>query len=221
MANNRNYVFHWTKKVDRREMWEKLSPQEVIGYYDEWPKHGFDEANVRGAKIAADTVMSLYDSSDRSKVKVLDVCAGTGLVGHHLKRNGFVEMDALDASEGMLNEARKKKIYRNCFQEFFTADSLIHKNGYYDCIVAAGAFLAGHLEPESLSHLIRLTKKDGHIVIVMRGPCADGNGYVDSVLQNMDKLIKGGQWEKVSQRVSNEFSFMKDITGLVLIFKVL
>lgn len=62
---------------------------------------------------------------------------------------------------------------------------------------------------------------DGHIVIVMRGPCADGNGYVDSVLQNMDKLIKGGQWEKVSQRVSNEFSFMKDITGLVLIFKVL
>lgn len=46
-----------------------------------------------------------------------------------LKRNGFVEMDALDASEGMLNEARKKKIYRNCFQEFFSEDSLIHQNG--------------------------------------------------------------------------------------------
>lgn len=73
----------------------------------------------------------------------------------------------------------------------------------------------------ALYYFIFFIVLDGHIVIVMRGPCADGNGYVDSVLQNMDKLIKGGQWEKVSQRVSNEFSFMKDITGLVLIFKVL
>ncbi|XP_052082515.1 methyltransferase-like protein 27 [Mytilus californianus] len=221
MANNRNHIFHLTEEVDRREMWEKLSRQEIIEYYDEWPKHGYDETNVRGPKIAADTVISLYDSSVRSKVKVLDVGAGTGLVGEHLKRNGFVEMDALDASEGMMNEARKKKIYRNCFKEFFTADSLIHLNDYYDCIVAAGVFLAGHLEPDSVSHFIRLTKKDGHVVIVMRGQCISGQGYVESVLENMEKLEKKGQWKKVSQSVSNEFSYIKDITGLVLIFQVL
>ena len=41
----------------------------------------------------------------------------------------------------------------NNYQNIFNAFA-----GYYDCIVAAGAFLAGHLEPESVSHLIRLTK---------------------------------------------------------------
>ena len=46
----------------------------------------------------------------RSKLKILDLAAGTGIVGAELAKVGFKDMYAIDASEGMLKELASKKV---------------------------------------------------------------------------------------------------------------
>ena len=46
---------------------------------------------------------------------ILDLGAGTGLCGEVLRNAGFENVDALDISSEMLEEARKKNIYKNLF----------------------------------------------------------------------------------------------------------
>ena len=48
--------------------------------------------------------------AERSKVKILDLAAGTGMVGAELAKIGFKELYGLDGSEGMLMELASKNV---------------------------------------------------------------------------------------------------------------
>ena len=50
--------------------------------------------------------------SDKN-ARILDVGAGTGLVGEYLKKRGFCNLDALEPSLGMLEVAKTKNVYKN------------------------------------------------------------------------------------------------------------
>ena len=55
-------------------------------------------------------------NNDRtSDLRILDVGAGTGLVGNVLRDHGYRNIDALDISQKMLDEAKKLNIYKNMF----------------------------------------------------------------------------------------------------------
>jgi predicted TPR repeat methyltransferase len=53
---------------------------------------------------------------------ILDVGAGTGLVGVHLRQQSFTCIDGLEPSESMLGVAKSKNIYRDLFNEGVDAD---------------------------------------------------------------------------------------------------
>ena len=55
--------------------------------------------------------------------RVLDAGAGTGLVGESLKRLGYSNIEALDLSLGMLEEARKKNAY-SAFHQMILGETL-------------------------------------------------------------------------------------------------
>ena len=59
-------------------------------------------------KKCADIVNSLGLSKDSL---IFDMGWGTGLVGLYLAENGFTNIDGVDASPGMLEEAKVKKVY--------------------------------------------------------------------------------------------------------------
>ena len=63
-------------------------------------------------KTLDDTVQEEFKDTPKDKVKVMDAGAGTGLVGVELHKFGFTTIDALDISPGMLNEAKKKNVYK-------------------------------------------------------------------------------------------------------------
>ena len=54
--------------------------------------------------------------------------AGSGFVGERLKQKGFLKMDALEPSEGMLELAKAKKIYTRTFNAFHSPDSGMESN---------------------------------------------------------------------------------------------
>lgn len=95
---------------------------------------------------------------------VLDVGAGTGLVGAALAQRGVDRIQGTDISAEMLAQAREK----GCYDQVFVSDvtqPLDIRSGTFPGIVSAGTFTLGHIGPEPLSELIRITRSNGLIVI--------------------------------------------------------
>ena len=84
------------------------SKEELQARYDEWAaeydRDLDDEFGYVGPTRAAD-VFARFLSTD---AVVLDAGAGTGLAGVELAKRGFGVIDAIDLSQGMLDEAKGK-----------------------------------------------------------------------------------------------------------------
>ena len=50
--------------------------------------------------------------------KVIDFGCGTGLVGKYLNERGFKYIDGIDASPGMIEQARSKHVYTNLHEMY-------------------------------------------------------------------------------------------------------
>lgn len=198
-----------------------LSKDQVASYYDHWAEGGrYDQEiieTLRAPTVTADTTASLYPESQRATVEVLDVGAGTGLATERLRQLGFEQIDALDPSQGMLDKAKKKNLYRRYVCDFLTKDTLVDANGHYDCVICSASFCPGHIPAEALIDFIRLTKKGGQIVIAMRDEW-EAPGYSDSVKSMMSRLENEGRWQKVREE---QYQHYFDKPGLVYVFKVL
>lgn len=95
---------------------------------------------------------------------VLDIGAGTGVVGAALTERAGVVVDGMDLSPDMLEEARAKALYRHLFvADITTAMSL--PDGLYHGAVSAGTFTTGHVGPEALVHVLDAVASGGWIVI--------------------------------------------------------
>jgi predicted TPR repeat methyltransferase len=88
---------------------------------------------------------------------VLDVGAGTGLVGERLSFRGIRPIDGTDISPEMLKVAAAKDCYRQLIEGDVTA-GLPVPDGAYAGVVSAGTFTLGHLGPEVLPGLLRFVR---------------------------------------------------------------
>lgn len=98
----------------------------------------------------ADFLLELVEGAGMRKedLTILDVAAGTGLVGEELKKVGFDvdNVTALDLCPDMLEVSRKKKVYGKLVQSGF-GTTIPHglKSRSYDCVIMCGGFAAGHV----------------------------------------------------------------------------
>ena len=66
-----------------------------------------------GPVVAADQLMKyLQDFGYNNDVRILDLGCGTGLVGEHLYKHGYKNIDGLDCCQELLNIAERKSVYR-------------------------------------------------------------------------------------------------------------
>lgn len=96
---------------------------------------------------------------------ILDVCCGTGNQLKLLKKHGFNGI-GVDLSEAMLEIADWGKFKANCLEQ--DAENIDFSDDSFDMTMIAFAL---HEKSKSstqkiLSEMLRLTKKDGHIIIV-------------------------------------------------------
>lgn len=88
---------------------------------------------------------------------VLDVGAGTGLVGVALAAEGVAPVDGIDLSPEMLALARGKGCYRHLVQADLT-QPLPPLHGPFAGLVSAGTFTHGHLGPAALAPLLDMLR---------------------------------------------------------------
>ncbi|TVQ52979.1 MAG: class I SAM-dependent methyltransferase [Rhodobacteraceae bacterium] len=109
-------------------------------------------------------VAALYAGRADRAAPVLDVGAGTGLVGRALRQHGVETVDGLDLSPEMLAVARARGGYRDLI-EADLLKPLPFPDGAWGGIVSAGTFTLGHLGPSPLGELARVAAPGALLVI--------------------------------------------------------
>ena len=130
--------------------------QELEERYDQWSKD-YDrdlstEFEYRSPRRAAEILVAHVPRDAR----ILDAGAGTGLVGEILASMGYRRMVAMDLSQGMLEEARKKGVYED-FHQMVMGETLDYETGFFDAVITVGVLTVGHAPASSLDELVRVT----------------------------------------------------------------
>ena len=101
-------------------------------------------------------------------MKILDVGAGTGLVGEILRGRGYTHIDALDICQEMLDVAKEKNIYNKYICAALSAEPVSEiATGEYDGLISSGTFTEGHVGPGGFREVVRQVKSGNQIYIFL------------------------------------------------------
>ena len=132
------------------------SPDEAIDLYRDWAG-SYNQQLELGLRYVVPAVIAqmLSVAEPDHTVRVVDVGCGTGLVGVSLSKLGFVHLDGLYFSSQMLNEARRKGVYRELIQADLS-ESLDLTPSTYGAAISCGTFARGHLDVHALVRIAPL-----------------------------------------------------------------
>lgn len=189
--------------------------------YSDWTgtyEKDLEDLDYQGPHILGKAAAECFPENRENKV-IIDIAAGTGLVGVELYRHGFRIMDALDPIEKMLDLAKEKNIYRNYICDYVTEKPLNIKENTYDALTICGGMGYGHLPCNALFEMIRLVKPGGYIVIVTRNSHLENvEDYKGKLAPLMDKLEKDGKWKNVKREIFPNYLMEED--GLLLVYQI-
>lgn len=148
-------------------VYDAKAPEEVAALYDGWAATYDAEMAAAGYRHPSICLALIARHLPRGSAPLLDAGAGTGLVGEWLGIMGYPHVEALDISEGMLAQAKRKGAYK-AFHRLALGGPLPFRDGHFAGIVSAGVFTTGHVGPEGLPELIRITAPGGVIVLTIK-----------------------------------------------------
>jgi SAM-dependent methyltransferase len=172
--------------------------------YDDWSdnydSHLLEEFGYISPEVAA---QALSDEIEASDVAIIDYGCGTGLVGQSLNQQGFLTVDGIDISAGMLEQAREKQVYRNLVCGDLTTRVALD-DATYDAATCIGSMGAGHVGAQHIPELLRPLKAEGLLVIIMNGAYYISGGF-DLAFRQLDN---NGLWHI---RRLEEFNYMTQL----------
>lgn len=205
-----------TKNQMLDKIYRAKGNKEVLNVYKEWAAD-YDADTVKDlgyvAHIAAaDALDEVLDEKDAT---ILDAGCGTGLVGQELVRKGYHRLDALDYSQDMLEESKRKNIYRKLSQADMN-EPLGIETDHYDAVVCCGSLSYGHIKATVFDELVRITRPGGKICFTVREGAYDDCGYKD----RMETLERQGAWKNIGT-CDSEYLKNEGITCKLCIYEVL
>ncbi|XP_005102253.2 demethylmenaquinone methyltransferase [Aplysia californica] len=156
---------------------------------------------------------------DNFGAKIIDVGAGSGLAGMELFEAGYKNLDAVDASQGLLKVAEKKGCYKNRICQFVGQQPLPINNDTYDVAVLCGAMGESHIPKIGLRDIIRIVKPGGYIVNVFREEALRVPYYGDGLEPYMRQLEQEGLWKEHARHVFPKN--IDNVEGLMLVHRIM
>ena len=196
-------ALHTNNKVDLEDLYKAWAESydrdvvEVIGYV--------------GHSITTELLLKYLDNS---KAKILDAGCGTGLVGEILYEKKFKNIVGVDFSQPMLDQALEKNVYLSLGLADLT-EKLTFKDNAFDAIVCAGTFTCGHVGPEALSELIRVTKTGGYISFTVRDQEWDLLPYDKTIIELEEKNL----W-RCLERFTTDYNVVEGVSCQLCIYEV-
>ena len=177
------------KKIGYDEAYALKTPKDSIKLYKKWA-HTYDEDFALNSNyLSPKKISSFFNKHARNTdAPILDVGAGTGLVGECLCKISTKKIIGIDISSEMLEQAKLKGCYDFLVQADVTKKIPLKSNSI-GAIVSAGTFTHGHVGSDAFDELLRITKPGGLFVLSI----------------NSKVFIKGGFQEKFL-RIKNNIS---------------
>lgn len=110
---------------------------------------------------------------------ILDAGCGTGLLAKALQGAGYRNIDGFDISPDMVEIARDLNIYRNLEGNVdINATVGNERSKKYDCTISIGVFTLGHVPPQALGQLVKMTRKGGVVIVSTRIAYFDSENFL-------------------------------------------
>lgn len=190
--------------------------EDVRDLYDDW-------AEVYDQELVAENeyqqpkrcTQALLKFLDPGAGDILDAGCGTGLAGVTLKEAGYGPIDGCDFSQGMLDKAADRNIYRALFAADLNQPMEDVADGAYAGVAVVGVFSYGHVDAHAVDELLRVLKPGGAMVIGINDKFyaegsliaklreVDASGAATMVLEEHGEHIRGidmGGWVFVLQK---------------------
>lgn len=141
-----------------------------------------------GPNIVSSMACSVYDAyhaSPKTTCRVLDAGCGTGLTGLALRHKGFSDIEGFDLSPQMVELAARTGVYSFVKEKVDLNQALVDfESDNYDLTVCCGVFTLGHVKPECLKELMRVTKPGGIVILSTRKSYFETTNF-SSVIENI------------------------------------
>lgn len=158
---------------DLDNAYEIDGPESARTLYDQW-SGTYDSSFGEGwGYIAPREIARIYLNLSAGDEPILDIGAGTGLVAEHLRA---AVVDGIDISPEMLERAGRKGLYRRRIAGNILAP-LELADASYGGVISSGTFTHGHVGPECLSELLRVTRPGALFVCGCIPAVYDGMGF--------------------------------------------
>ncbi|MEM7742392.1 MAG: class I SAM-dependent methyltransferase [Pseudomonadota bacterium] len=194
------------------------TPQDSVKLYGDWAEtYDTDFVAAMGYVYHENVAKAFHDVGGTGPV--LDVGAGTGLVGQAVREAlPDLDVDAIDISAEMLGVAREKNIYRALFEADLTKP-LELPDAAYSGIVSAGTFTHGHVGPVCLPELMRIARPGAVFVLSIKGDVFDQAGFGSAFAAlTADGVITPVDFTRVRIYGDEDHDHAQD-TGLLAIFR--
>ena len=122
----------------------------------------------------------------------------------------------MDLSEGMLEEARKKNVYRELHQ-MVMGEPLGFTTHLFGATICVGVLTIGHAPASSLDELVRITRPGGYIIFTLHTDAYKNCGFKEKLVT----LESEGKWKLVE--VSEKLQLMPtepDVYHQIWIYQV-
>ena len=176
-------------KKGLKDAYSLKNPEDSINLYKTWASTYDDDFAMQNDYRSPIEIAKYFEKySNNEDTPILDVGAGTGLVGECLKSSSR-EIDAIDISPEMLNVARTK----NCYSKIIEADlteRLLINDSHYGAIVSAGTFTHGHLGPNVLDDLLRVTRYSGLFVFTVHSKLFKKAGFDKKLIEIQNNITQ-------------------------------
>ena len=182
--------------------------------YKNWDDYEHDVIQLAGYVGHLVTTEILLRYLDNKKAKILDAGCGTGLVGHILFNKSYKNIVGIDFSQEMLNRALKKNVYQSLGLGDLT-QKLDFEDDTFDAVICAGTFTCGHVGPEALNEIIRITKSGGYISFTVRKQEWEASPY-EKIIRDLENF---GLWIQI-ERHTSEYNTQEGINCQLCLFQV-
>ncbi len=205
------------KDVDNKlDIYKLTTSEELLKYYQDWTKNNKYNQDMINWKYTApqETVLVLKKYALNNKCKILDAGCGTGLVGIELKKCGYSNIDGVDFSQNML-DLIPQGIYKK-IEKVDLNKPLKFKTNMYDVVMCVGTFTYGHVKPQALDELIRITKNGGLICFTINEGIYEEYGF-----DNKIKELTNNKLWNVKEFFKSDYIVNKDVNAWLCLSEII
>ena len=111
------------------------------------------------AEYLDNAIKQVFRDKPKDEIKIMDAGAGTGMVGVELSKLGYTNLHALDISQDMLDEAKKKNVYKKIVCAALSDQRIPEiDTGEFDALICCGTLVQGHVRSTAFVEMIRMVK---------------------------------------------------------------